>query len=72
MTFGQLIKGVLRTELYELLIWSSWYFRESRVSCKECVEVKAMGRGKAPDCYKCGLPVARLLKDKLKETDTNV
>ena len=42
MTLGDIIKGALKTDLYELLIWSSWYFRESRVSCKECIEVRAI------------------------------
>lgn len=72
MTLGDIIKGALKTDLYELLIWTSWYFRESRVSCKECIEVRAMGRGKAPDCCKCGLPTAKLLKEKLKGDYNNV
>lgn len=72
MTLKELIKGALRTDLYELLIWSTWYFRESRVTCKQCVQEKAMGSGKAPDCYKCGLPTAKLIKQYLeKETAKN-
>jgi len=69
MTIGDLVKGALKTDLYELLIWCSWYFKEGRIPCKECVEVRAMGSGKAPNCYKCGLPTARLLKNHFnKET----
>ena len=62
MTFNDLIKGILNTELYEALIWSTWYFRPTRVPCKECIERKAEGSGKAPDCITCGLPTAKLLK----------
>jgi hypothetical protein len=61
MTVKELINGILRTDLYELLIWSEWYFRPSRVTCKECVEERAL-KGNVPDCVKCGLPQARLLK----------
>jgi len=71
MTVKEFIDGLLRTDLYELLIWSKWYFRSTRVTCKECVQTKAMGRGKTPDCYTCGLPTARLIKQFLeKETPT--
>ena len=73
MNLSELIKGALKTDLYELLIWSTWYFRESRVACKECVQIKAMGKGKLPDCFQCGLPTARLIKKHLeKETVKNV
>jgi len=61
MTIGELLKGVLKTDLYELLIWSEWYFRPTRVSCKECVDEKGV-KGRLPECDKCGLPSARLIK----------
>ena len=60
MTLGELIKGALKTDLYELLIWGEWYFRPSRVACKHCIEEKSI-KGKVPDCVKCGQPSARLI-----------
>jgi len=72
MTLADLLKGALKTDLYELLIWSTWYFRESRVACKECVQIKAMGKKDKPDCYTCGLPTARLIRKHLeKEINKN-
>jgi len=73
MTLKDLINGALKIDLYEFLIWSTWYFRETRVSCKECVQRKAEQSGNKPDCYKCGLPTAKLIKTYLeKETKENV
>jgi hypothetical protein len=61
MTIRELFDGILRTDLYEILIWSEWYFRPSRVSCKECVEERGV-KGVLPDCVKCGIPNARLIQ----------
>ena len=71
MTFRDLLNGLLNTELYEMLIWAKWYFRPSRVSCKECIERKAEGSGKAPDCTVCGLPTANLLKKYKMDKETS-
>jgi hypothetical protein len=63
MTVKELIKGVLRTDLYEMLVWAMWYFDPKRdFLCKECLETRKMGSGKAPNCDLCGLPTAKLLK----------
>ncbi len=72
MTLNDILKGALKTDLYELLIWSTWYFRETRVSCKECVERKAEGSGKIPDCVTCGLPTAKLIRKFLEKETENV
>ena len=73
MILRELFNGVLKQDLYELLIWSEWYFRSTRVPCKECVEERKV-KGREPDCVKCGLPSARLInktfrKKKEKEND---
>ena len=61
MIVKDLLTGLLKQDLYDLLIWCEWYFRPSRVSCKICIEEKSR-KGRLPDCEKCGLPSARLIK----------
>jgi len=70
MILKQLLDGVLKQDLYELLIWSEWYFRPSRVSCKECVEERSI-KGVVPNCVKCGLPSARLIKNAFRKKKEN-
>ena len=74
MTLKELFNGALKQDLYEILIWSEWYFRPSRVACKECVDERKV-KGSPPDCVRCGLPVARLIKNtfrkKKESTDDN-
>ena len=60
MTLKEISNGALKQDLYELLIWGEWYFRPSRVACKECVDERKV-KGREPDCVKCGLPSARLI-----------
>jgi len=68
MTLGKLIDGARETDLYEMLVWFSWYFDPKRkFTCKECIETRAMGSGKPPNCTLCGLPTARLLKKYFKK-----
>jgi len=66
MILKELFNGILKQDLYELLIWSEWYFRPSRVSCKECVEERKI-KGVVPDCVKCGLPSSRLIKNAFRK-----
>jgi hypothetical protein len=66
MTLKELVNGALETDLYEMLIWAKWYFGKS-FSCKECIETRKMGSGKAPNCDLCGLPTAKLLKKHFKK-----
>ena len=68
MTGKDFIDGVLRTDLYEMLVWASWYFDPKRkFGCKECLETRKTGSGKTPNCEVCGLPTARLLKKIFKK-----
>ena len=62
MTPKQIFKGFVEKDFYETYIWANWFFRESRVSCVECVNTKALVSKSPPDCAKCGLPSARLIK----------
>lgn len=68
MTLQQLVTGALKTDLYEMLVWASWYFNPKRTfTCKECIETRVMGSGKAPNCDLCGLPTAKLMKKYFKK-----
>jgi ribosomal protein L37E len=73
MLIKDIVKGISNTDAYELLLWSMWYFRPGRPSCKECVETKKMMSNVRPNCVQCGLPSARLIKQHFwkKETQKN-
>ena len=67
MTPKELIKGILEKDIYEQYIWVNWFFRSSRVSCVDCVNARAMITHKPPNCSKCGLPSARLIKRRFNQ-----
>jgi len=68
MLLKEIINGALQTDLYEMLVWFSWYFDpERKFTCKECIETRVMGSGKPPNCNKCGLPTAKLMKKHFKK-----
>jgi len=62
MTPLELFKNVCEKDIYEMYVWANWFFRDSRVSCVECINTRAMLSEKPPNCAKCGLPCARLIK----------
>jgi hypothetical protein len=39
-----------------------WYLKRNGMICVDCIETRSQMSGKPPDCEKCGLPTARLLK----------
>ena len=55
-------KSVSEKDIYETYVWANWFFRDSRVSCVDCVNAAALISKKPPNCAKCGLPSARLIK----------
>ncbi len=62
MTPKELLNGILEKDIYEIYVWANWFFRESRVSCVDCVNARSMISKKPPNCVRCGLPSARLIK----------
>jgi len=62
MTPAELFEGFAKKDLYEMYVWVNWFFRDSRVSCVECVNTRSMISKQPPNCAKCGLPSARLIK----------
>ena len=62
MTPKQLFNSVCEKDIYEMYVWMNWFFRESRVSCVECVNARALISKEPPNCARCGLPSARLIK----------
>ena len=61
MSPRQLGNSFLNCNLYDFLAFLVWYFKRS-FTCLTCIETRKMGSGTAPDCVKCGLPTARLLR----------
>jgi len=62
MSPRQLINGLLDSNLYDLLAFTVWYVKRDGITCVDCIETRAMQSGIKPNCDKCGLPTARLLK----------
>lgn len=62
MLIKDIVKGLMHTDVYELLIWGIWYFRPGRPSCKQCVETKMMMSKIPPNCAECGQPSAKLIQ----------
>ena len=62
MTLTELFEVVKDKDIYEMYVWANWFFRSGRVSCVECIRTRAMMSQKQPNCAKCGLPSARLIK----------
>jgi len=50
----------------EIIYFISWFLTK-KMSCEDCITLKSMISGKAPNCFKCGLPTARLLKRHFKK-----
>lgn len=66
MTPKELIGSILEKDMYEIYIWANWFFRPGRVSCVDCIRTRALMSKKVPNCAKCGLPSARLIKRTFK------
>jgi len=62
MTLTELFKVVKDKDIYEMYVWANWFFRVGRVSCVECIRTRAMMSKQPPNCARCGLPSARLIK----------
>ena len=62
MTPKEMFEKFIEQDIYEMYVWANWFFRSSRVSCVECVNTKALMSEEPPNCAKCGLPSARLIK----------
>ena len=62
MTPKELLNNIREKDIYEMYVWANWFFRESRVSCVDCVNARALLSEKPPNCVQCGLPSARLIK----------
>ena len=67
MSPRQLLNGLLDSNLYDLTAFLVWYVKRDGITCVDCIETKAMQSGIKPNCDKCGLPTARLLKKHFKE-----
>lgn len=61
MKLQWLINGILKKDDYDIMIWFRWYSQKD-VECIDCIKTKAMISKEKPDCEKCGLPVAILMK----------
>jgi len=56
------LKYLADSNLYDLLAFMVWYLKRDGMTCIECIETRKDLSGKLPDCEKCRLPTARLLK----------
>ena len=60
MTLKDLFKNTINADIYEIYIWSNWFFTK-KISCVDCVKThKTLGN--TPKCYKC-TPVKNLYKN---------
>ena len=64
-----LIDGVLKSDPIDLVVWLQWYVAKGNITCKRCIETMKMQGGKPPNCYKCGLPTAKLLRKSFRERE---
>lgn len=62
MTPIEFLEVIKNKDIYEMYVWANWFFRKGRVSCVECIRTRAMITKEPPNCAKCGLPSARLIK----------
>lgn len=60
MTPEKLADRLLNANLYDLVAFLVWYTKRG-YTCLDCVETNTVYK-KFPNCDKCGLPTARLLK----------
>jgi hypothetical protein len=58
----QLFNHFKGCNLYDFLAFMIWYFKRNGLICIECIETKKMVGNNPPDCFKCGLPTARILR----------
>ena len=61
MSPRQIMTKFLDCNLYDFLAFSVWYFKRD-MTCLTCIETRRLGSGTPPDCFKCGLPTARILR----------
>jgi len=59
---------LLDSNMYDLLAFLVWYLKRDGMICIDCIETRSGMSGKPPDCEKCGLPTARLLKKYFNST----
>lgn len=62
VSLSKLIDGVLAADPMDLIVWLQWYVSKGNITCKHCIETMKMQGGTPPNCYKCGLPTAKLLR----------
>jgi hypothetical protein len=67
MSPRQFINGLADSNLYDLMAFMVWYVKRGGITCYDCIETRVLQSGKPPNCNKCGLPTARLLKRHFKE-----
>jgi hypothetical protein len=71
MTVQELIEGIQRADPLDLLIFMQWYVKRGDITCKKCIELRKSLSGNPPNCYACGLPTAKLLKQHFKGDHIN-
>ena len=62
MSPHQMIDGLMNSNLYDLLALLVWYTKRNGITCEECIRTRTSMSKIPPNCVKCGLPTARLLK----------
>ena len=67
MSPRKLFNGLADSNQYDLLAFLVWYVKREGITCVECIETRAMQSKTPPNCSKCGLPTARLLKKHFKK-----
>lgn len=66
MTIKEIIKGILEKDVYDLYLWTTWYFRPGKPSCINCIKTRSKISGKAPNCVNCGNPTFTALNKYFK------
>ena len=60
MTLKELFNNTINADIYELYIWSNWFFNKKQ-SCIDCVNTYKV-LGQVPPCHRC-TPVKNLIKN---------
>ena len=68
MVIKDLIDGFLRADPLDFVIWAQWYVKRG-ITCRDCIRTREIQSRTKPNCYTCGLPTAKLLRNSIfKET----
>lgn len=61
LTLNELLMNLKKRDLYDLLLFLTWYADSNRPSCIDCIKAKSQFSKKMPNCHSC-LPIRTQIK----------